>query len=589
MYKSLHITLNFLLLLTLPLLIKAQNPIIQTIYTADPAPMVFKDTLFLYAGHDEDKSTWFTMNDWHAYSTTDMVNWTDRGMALSLKTFSWASKDAWAGQCIPRNGKFYWYVPVNAKNGGMSIWVAVSDSPTGPFKDALGKPMISGGWGYIDPSVFIDDDGQAYLYWGNPHLYYVKLNKDMVSYDQSVGIVKVPLTEEGFKLRIVDAHKTFAWAQSVDGLESHSVKNAVDNKYYWYVAAIDKATQKKVIGVAVGERAIGPFHDVLGKPLITEHTDGEHINPTVIEDNDKQVWLNWGTPVQWQVRLNQDMISYNSSAGIETIPSDKKAWFMDKVKSTVNSTEKRFTTYEEGPWLYKRKGLYYLLYPAGGVPEHLAYSTSKSPTGPWTYRDTIMAVIGKGGAFTNHPGLVDYKGKSYLFYHNGDLPGGGGFNRSVCVEEFKFNKDGSIPRIEPTATAVKKSVSNLNPYTRVEAETIAWEEGIEIASAKGKGEYVTDIDNGDYIKIRSVYFGKGAQSFQAEALALTGGVIEIRLDKPDGILAATCKIKPANGTSNWKIFSASVSGTKGLHDVYLVFKGGNGHLFEFDWWRFVKK
>lgn len=87
---------------------QAQNPIIQTIYTADPAPMVYKDTVYLYTGHDEDKSTVFVMKNWHCFTSTDMVNCTDCGSPLSLKTFSRAKQDVWAGQCIPRNGKFYW-------------------------------------------------------------------------------------------------------------------------------------------------------------------------------------------------------------------------------------------------------------------------------------------------------------------------------------------------------------------------------------------------------------------------------------------------------------------------------------------------
>jgi len=177
----------------------AQNPVIQTYYTADPAPMVHNGTVYLYTSHDEDVTVknFFTMNDWRCYSSKDMVNWTDHGAILSYKDFSWARGDAWAGQCIFRNGKFYYYLPVNQKNGGNAIGVAVSDSPTANFKDAIGKPLLSG-FGYIDPTVFIDDDGQAYLYWGNPQLYYVKLNKDMVSYDEKVGIVKVPLTKQGF-------------------------------------------------------------------------------------------------------------------------------------------------------------------------------------------------------------------------------------------------------------------------------------------------------------------------------------------------------------------------------------------------------
>ncbi|MGE5521205.1 MAG: glycoside hydrolase family 43 protein [Candidatus Dadabacteria bacterium] len=431
--------------------ILAQNPIIQTIYTADPAPMVYKDTVWLYTGHDEDKSTWFTMKEWRCYSTTDMVNWTDHGSPLSLKNFTWAEKDAWAGQCIYRNGKFYWYVPINAKGRGMSIGVAVSDRPDGPFVDALGKPLLHSGNGDIDPTVYIDTDGQAYLYWGNPYLKYVKLNEDMISY--SGDIVPVPLTKEGFNVRYKDA-------------------------------------------------------------------------------------------------------------------------------------DKRPSAYEEGPWYYKRKDLYYLLYPAGGVPEHLAYSTSTGPTGPWRYRDTIMTIIRKGGAFTNHPGLIDYKGKTFLFYHNGALSGGGGFTRSVCVDEFKYNPDGTIPRVEPTAAGVK-AVSNLNPYQWVEAETIAWEEGVETTKDNSVGVYVADIHNGDHIKVRNVDFRKGAKIFMANVASVTGGNIEIHLDGRNGNLIGTCNVKNTGSLQTWKTEVCPVQKVKGVHDVYFVFKGGEGDLFNFNRWRFM--
>src|ERR671921_121577 len=91
---------------------RADNPIVQTIYTADPAPLVYNGRVYLYTGHDEDNSTYFTMKEWRVYSSADMVNWTDHGSPMSLSTFSWASADAWAGHTIYRNGKFYWYVPV---------------------------------------------------------------------------------------------------------------------------------------------------------------------------------------------------------------------------------------------------------------------------------------------------------------------------------------------------------------------------------------------------------------------------------------------------------------------------------------------
>lgn len=444
--------------LLLPFTGITQNPIVQTSYTADPAPMIHNGVVYLYTSHDEDVTVknFFTMNDWRCYSSTDMVNWTDHGAVLSYKTFEWSRGDAWAGQCIYRNGKFYYYLPVNQKNGGNAIGVAVADSPTGPFKDALGKPLLVG-FGYIDPTVYIDDNGQAYLYWGNPNLWHVKLNEDMISYDQNVGIVKEDLRDENF------------------GYRSKKINN-------------------------------------------------------------------------------------------------------------------RTAAYEEGPWFFKRNAKYYMLYPAGGVPEHLAYSTSNGPTGPWVYGDTIMHVIKNHGAFTNHPGYIEFKGQSYLFYHDAGLPGGGGFKRSVCIEPFSFNADGSIPLINPTKEGVIKPASNVNPFKRVEAETIAWSQGLKTAVDSLTGVYVTNINNGDYIKVRSVDFGKAVKSFTANvASASTGGQIEIRIDSLNGTLLGTCIVKPTGAATVWNTQSVKVNSVKGVHDLFFVFKGGEGELFNFDWWKFSAK
>ncbi len=290
------------------------EPIIKTIYTADPAPMVSGDTLYLYTTHDEDElvNDFYTMYDWRCFSTKDMKEWTDHGKIFSLDDIEWADDRAWAPQCIERNGKFYLYCPVHKTGGGMAIAVGVSDSPTGPFRD-LGYPLIDeGDWNDIDPTVFIDEDGQAYLYFGNPELRYVKLNEDMISYDTEVGIGRIPMTEEAF---------------------------------------------------AKGSHYTG-------------------------------------------------------------------------------------TTYGEGPWFYRRGDLYYMVYAAFAEGEHrnehLAYSTSTSPTGPWIYGGVIMK---EGPCFTNHPGICDFKGKTYLFYHNDKLPGGSLFHRSVCVTELTYDEDGKIQEI----------------------------------------------------------------------------------------------------------------------------------------------
>lgn len=412
---------------------RADNPIIQTSYTADPAPMVYNGTLYLYTSHDDDVTVnnFYTMNDWRLYSTTDMVNWTDLGTPASLKTFSWSTDSAWAPQGVARNGKFYLYVPIN-NNTGAKIGVAVSNSVTGPFTDPLGKALAASGSGNIDPTVFVDDDGQAYMYWGNATLRYVKLNSDMTS------------------------------------------------------------------------------------------TSG----------------------------------------------------------SITNVSLSGFT---EGPWFYKRGSLYYMVYAATSGNEKISYATSNAPTGPWTVKGDIM---GTDSTFTNHPGVIDYQGHSYFFYHNSALPGGNNYKRSVCVEEFTYGADGSIPTLKMSTTG-PAAVATLDPFKQVEAETIAFSSGLktEVCTDSGGGMDVTSISNGDYIKVKNVDFLDGVTSFDARvSSAGSNAKIELHLDSQTGTLLGTCDV---SGASSWTTKTCSVTGGSGKHDLFLKFVGGSGDLFKFNWWRFT--
>ena len=436
---------------------KAQNPFVQTWCTSDPAPMVHNGTMYVYTGHDEDGADFFWMQEWRVYSTQDMVNWQDHGSPLALESFSWADDRAWASQTVERDGKFYWYICAHSKiSGGMAIGVAVGDSPTGPFRDALGKPLFeNGSWDHIDPTVFIDDDDQAWLMWGNPQVYYLKLNRDMISYEGELG--KLPMTEEAF-----------------------------------------------------------------GGPMMKEREKGK---------------------------------TYKDS-------------------------------YVEGPWLTKRNGTYQLLYAAGGVPEHISYSTAPSPLGPWKYAGEIMP-LSNTNSFTNHCGVADFKGHSYFFYHTGKLPQGGGFGRSVAVEEFKYNADGSFPTILPTDEGVKP-VGEFNPYRKVEAETMAFSKGVKTEQNDEVGVYVSDIHNGDYIKLQNVCFcNKLPRTFTARvASGLRGGQIEVRLDSIKGKLACRLEVPATGGWEKWQTLTADFTEiVKGRHDLYLVFTGRKGpKLFNFDWW-----
>lgn len=155
----------------------AQNPLNfgNNIKTADPSGHVWADgKMYLYTSHDEECQEDFHMKDWYAFSSADLVNWKTHGPILSIKDLTWADNFAWAPDAAYKNGKYYLIFPagngfkdrVNPEKSTkwMGLGVAVSDSPTGPFKDAIGKPLFTTPYAN-DPSLLIDDDGKAYLYF----------------------------------------------------------------------------------------------------------------------------------------------------------------------------------------------------------------------------------------------------------------------------------------------------------------------------------------------------------------------------------------------------------------------------------------
>lgn len=180
------------------------NPVIKDVFTADPAALVHKDTVYLFTGHDvaPNDFNFYKMDEWLVFSSTNMVDWKSYPVPLKVSDFKWAIADAWASQVIERDGRFYWYVSVEHDDSkpGKAIGVAVSDSPTGPFEDALGKALVTNDmtkqtdirWDDIDPSVYIDDDGQAYLFWGNTVCYYAKLKDNMIELDGIIKTIDLP-------------------------------------------------------------------------------------------------------------------------------------------------------------------------------------------------------------------------------------------------------------------------------------------------------------------------------------------------------------------------------------------------------------
>ncbi|MCP2330134.1 family 43 glycosylhydrolase [Actinoalloteichus caeruleus] len=186
-------------------------------YHADPDIAVFGDTYYLYPTTDGFPgwgSTTFSV-----FSSKDLVNWTDHGVILDLGTdVPWADRNAWAPTIAERDGRYYFYF-----TAAQQVGVAVADSPLGPFED-VGAPLVSanpGGVGQaIDPAAFVDEDGQAYLYWGNGAPFVVPLNEDMVSFDPSSVRRLSGLDEFREGLFVVRRGDTYHLTYSIDDTRS---------------------------------------------------------------------------------------------------------------------------------------------------------------------------------------------------------------------------------------------------------------------------------------------------------------------------------------------------------------------------------
>ncbi len=186
----------------------AQNPIVRTMYSADPTARVFGDKIYLFPSHDilatpgKGRVGWFCMEDYHVFSSSDLTDWTDHGIVVTQNKIPWVKPDSysmWAPDCIYRNGKYYFYFPTAPKDStygrGFAIGVAIADKPEGPYvPQATPIKNVHG----IDPNVFIDKDGQAYLYWAGGNIYAAKLKDNMLELASDPVILK-DLPTKGLK------------------------------------------------------------------------------------------------------------------------------------------------------------------------------------------------------------------------------------------------------------------------------------------------------------------------------------------------------------------------------------------------------
>jgi arabinoxylan arabinofuranohydrolase len=370
---------------------------------------------------------------------------------------------------------------------------------------------------------------------------------------------------ECFNARTGSSWAQFSWAPSVV---------ARNNRFYMYYGNSGGS-----IGVAVADSPTGPFIDTRGRALIDAGTPGVNppqgmwiFDPAAFIDDDGRAWLYFGGNGPSNIRIIQlgnDMVS--------------------TVGSAISLSAPRFF---EAAWMHKNNGRYYFSYSTNwdnGAPT-IDYMTSNSPTSGFTYVGTVLPQPPENNN-NNHAGIFKYQNNWYIAYHNRTLARlngtDPGFRRNLALDQLSYSADGRM--IAAITTNGVPQLKNLNPYNLVEAETMNRGQGIETEASSEGGRNVSHIENGDWVRVTGVDFGTGASRFEARvASATSGGSIQLRLGSSTGTLVGTCTVPGTGGWQSWSTVSCNVGGATGVRDLYLVFTGGSGNLFNINWWRFSR-
>ncbi|WP_104993152.1 carbohydrate-binding protein, partial [Clostridium acetobutylicum] len=388
---------------------------------------------------------------------------------------------------------------------------------------------------------------------------------------------------------------TNSWAPSV----THKVINGRD-KFFLYFA-----NNAGSIGVLTADSPVGPWIDPLGKPMITGSTPGVNgvawlFDPAVLVDDDGTGYLYFGGGIPGGNNPSQGQIANPKTARVMKLNGD-----MIHTTGSAATIDSPFMFEDSG--IHKYNGKYYYSYcsnfsgnhPNGTPPQgDIAYMTSNSPMGPFTYKGTFLknpgTYFGVGG--NNHHAVFQFNNQWYVVYHAQTLGKAMGITkgyRSPMINKVSYSPNGLMNNVIEDMQGVAQ-VANLNPYKRTEAETIGWNGGISTQKCTAPGSMVssnnldvTSINNGDWLAVSKADFGSGAASFKANVASTVGGKIEIHLDSADGQLIGTLNVSPTGGEQQWKEMQCNVKSVSGVHNIFFKFTGNSSkNLFNFDYWQF---
>ena len=365
-----------------------------------------------------------------------------------------------------------------------------------------------------------------------------------------------------FDAKVNTAWASLSWAPSVV---------ATNGLFYLYFG-----NGANNIGVATSSVPIGPFVDARGSALISSSTPGAsgtsqwYFDPCAFIDDDGQRYLYFGggsSPNSRVIRLGANMTSTVGSA-----------------------TPMGTTNFFEASYMHKRNGIYYYTYSSQPTSTILC-DTNSNPTNGFIHLPYVLkAPVNFNN--NNQSSFFTYQGNWYCAYHNryeSDKNGiSTGRMRNLCLDAVNYNANGTMQTVVCTTNGLPQ-LKYLNPYTRVEAETMAQASGIQTEPCSAGGMDVGPVTNNCWIKLKGVDFGSGSSLFCARvASAGSGGSIELRLDTLAGPLVGTCAVTPTGGWQTWVRAQCSISDAVGVHDLYIKFVGGSGNLFSFNWWQMYK-
>ena len=473
--------------------------------------------------------------------------------------------------------------------------------------------------GYSNPLVTTDFGADPYAIVYNGRVY-VYMTSDDYEYDADGKNVKDNSFGYIKTLRIISSDDMVNWTDhgeikvaGNDGAAkwaNHSWAPAIaykkidgKDKFFLYFA-----NDASGIGVLEADTPLGPWKDPIGKALLTKQTPGCEgvewcFDPAVLVDDDGSAYIYFGggvpsgqqnNPKTARVaKLGEDMISIDGEAK----EIDAPCMFEDS--GIFKYGDKYYYSYCSNFMSPHKDG-----YPGYGT---ICYMVSDNPMGPFKYAGEVFENpqiwFGVGG--NNHHATFVYEGKSYFIYHaqtlskaqeeaQGLAPGTltKGY-RSTHIDPIELNSDGTIRPIKGTYEGISQ-LKTINPYERIDAETVAWNAGIKIADCAEEGKLfkdfnrqITDLQDGDWTSVAQAAFGdRGAAEFTVKAASKSGGQIEIHMDSPEGALVGTVNVEATGSEDTFKEFSCKLDRITDTHNVFLVFKGKAENLMNVDYYSF---